>query len=315
MLGQGLPGMSCNTTCPSPVSTPCGHIRLLIGVVSSSAWWSRMTVMENMVALDSQVHQRWVVSLYDGRVGQWQNEVKMAQRLGVPFDLIENTEECDFCPKLQFQLKFLDFLKDADYVWLPDADISFRDFHFQKFWQAHKAAGSPLIAQPAIAPATQAPRFCLNWDQWQCSGVVRVTYVEQQAPVMDAQFFKWMMPQLHDLAEEQRKLGASWGHCNIWCGAALAFRTDFHVQRPVCALVLEPIEHRDMRTINKTKSFFSVSHHIRNLLAHGLLFEETHPVSRFVFFQDRLLRSTALYDVQNTNMWLSTGASHQSVSR
>lgn len=336
-LAVGLPPMDClangtMTLCPTArarvqKSSPA-RVHVLIGLVVGSAWWSRMMIVENMLALDAEsdiVKQRWLVAVYDSNdpeyvATKWRYERLAAERLNVTFDVyaaIESGMRCPFCPKLQFQIKFVQVAAEVDFVWIPDADISFRAFNVRNFWAAHHAAGRPMIAQPTIIPSTQFVPFCFNKNQWDhCKpappelSYVRVTYVEQQAPVFDARFFRWLMPRLADLADEQRKTGASWGHCSIWCGAALAYLTDV-IQKPYrvpCAVIFEEIDHRNMHSINKTLDFYSVSRKIKDGLAHGQLFADDHPVSHFVRFQALLLRDHSLYDVQNTNLWSKRGS-------
>lgn len=322
-----LPQMDCPDRCPAAQTrgAPLSHVRLLLGLVVSWTWTSRMMVVENMLALDTHdfITQSWLLAVYDSNDNDyvsnlWKYERRLARLLNVSFQVYAAEPKgltCPFCPKLQFQLKFAEAASAVDYVWLPDVDMSFRDFDARGFWQAHGAAGHPLIAQPTITPSTQEVQFCVNHDQWShCRpapperSYVRITYVEQQAPVFEARFFKWVMPRFADLAQLQQRTGGSWGHCNVWCGAALAYNSFVHEpDRVACALILHDLYHRDTHAINKTHRFFDASQKLKDDLARLHLFPDDHPVTHFVRYQARLLRDKRLYDVQNTNLWVHVG--------
>lgn len=241
--------------CPAPPAPSWREAspRVLIGVVTSGLS-THEVLMASMTRLAAEPVS-WAVALYKG--SRIHTVIDHAHKLGVSmvaYDAKPLGLQCPFCPKLQFQLTFVAHLGDAEYIWLVDDDISFEQFEWLGFWAKHQAALNPIIAQPLIRQNTQSRNFFVNLNQWHnCSNSAHVhsTYVEQQAPVLDAGFFRWLAPQVASIAKFQQDQGNDWGLDLVWCGAAFLFDET----RPPCTIVLDAIDHLDTRTIPKTESY------------------------------------------------------------
>lgn len=207
----------------------------------------------------------WAVALYKRKNETlWAPYEALADSLGVVLRIFDGRRStsvtCPYCPKLQFQLGFVDIVAPYDYVWLADDDIGFDRMNYARFWSAHQAAGSPLIAQGTVRQSTQGGVFYVNAHQWSaCSNAsthVHGRQIEQQAPVVDTGFFAWLFPDLEVLAAREQLLGSDWGHDLIWCGAAQIYiDTVLPAPRPTCAVILESYDHWDYKTTKKNKKY------------------------------------------------------------
>ena len=152
---------------------------------------------------------------------------------------------------LQRQPELLELSRRFRFVWLTDSDIEFNGFDIARFFRYHHAAGDPIISQPLIWQKTQAAQFGVNAMQWMSCDWERTkfaatTFVEQQVPLFDSDFFRWFMSTkaVAFLSEYQRALPIDWGVDHLWCGAAMLFATrtnDSH--RPPCATIMASISH------------------------------------------------------------------------
>ena len=82
-------------------------------------------------------------------------------------------------------------------------------------------------------------------------------FVEQQMPLVDAQFLVWLFDRLGtDFVEMQDALGTDWGIDELWCGAAAEYAATVlgTPNRTACAVLVEPIDHFGTRSINKSKA-------------------------------------------------------------
>ena len=177
-----------------------------------------------------------------------------------------------FRPKLMFQRHLVGMFEPHQrFVWLVDADISFVDFNLSPFLMSYQHAFAttgverphwhPIIAQPAILGQTQA-FWPMNWLRWGVHGdawvgpsaAIEMDFVEQQAPLLDARFFEWLVRKLQGhpglgrpLWELQQAMHTDWGVDDLWCDAAKEYVVAVLRQplqsRAVCAVIGVPIAH------------------------------------------------------------------------
>lgn len=117
-----------------------------------------------------------------------------------------------------------------------------------------------MISQPVIlSPTTKMSNDSAGkWEQffnthgfWQGSAVVaaEVSFVEQQAAMVDSKFFVSLRKGWQKLSRIQHKEGSDFGTDSSWCGAAGLFAP----KRVACAIVPVAIEHDNTRTLNWTE--------------------------------------------------------------
>ena len=265
--------------------------RLLIGIVAESSNATINRALNNVRALAHHRNISLVIAVIDNQLEKWKNVIKEARNRKVQLsvdDANPSGERCPYCPKLQFQLQFAARTTDVDYVWLPDSDMSFNRFDMRKFWRYHRRAGSPLISQPTVRQGTQHLGFRVTHSLWHpCAAAqnfVRMTYIEQQTPVFDASFFRWLAPKFKDLAARQVTLQGSWGHDFIWCGAARIYQQgSFHDsrRRPECTLILVPQDHDNSKTMGtKDSGFYERSFMLVTEITHRGYCPRQHPVNK-----------------------------------
>ena len=151
-----IPGRCCPQQTLEKRSEPLVVPRVLVGLVTGMLPSATRLLLENIYAL-REYPVSWAVALYDGDDGSGMDDVRsLAAAANVSFEAFDARASedipCPFCAKLELQLSFLRYLEKGDYfdyVLLPDADLSFRDFDWRRYWELHAAAGSPLVSQPA----------------------------------------------------------------------------------------------------------------------------------------------------------------------
>lgn len=242
---------------------------MLVLQVASSKPASRNRIRDNILTAGRLAD--WGVVLYDGSATDiWADVTRTARKVQCSFAVRTGTRPSGaqeisgrkFWPKLLFWLEAVDWMSTREYVCFADEDISFRRFDMEAYWQRmHRAFthGPPLISQPLIEATTTDdygnPRgkwaqLLNSADLWQGSGVAaaETSYVEQQAAVVDIQFFLNHLKTWEQLAAMQHKAGSDFGLDTTWCGAAALYEPS----RPACALVMVSIEHDDTRALNWT---------------------------------------------------------------
>ena len=248
--------------------------KVLLGVVTSSSERSKALLLSNVLAL-REFSVSWVALLYDGTDGSSMEDIRSLK--GVDFQAydarLSPTDKCPFCPKFSMQASLSKFAKDFDYVILPDADISFKNFDWRRYWTLHAAAGAPLVSQPLIRQNTQHVDFFVNLEQWEAclrpqaggektgenlitsSLFARSKYIENQVPFLDATFFSYFVSETRGFTAYQRDLGTDWGQTRAWCAVAAVFFANKKANNTICALLFEAIDHNDNKDIPKTSGF------------------------------------------------------------
>jgi len=262
-LLRGNGSVAVGTLAPALARIP----KTLVLVAASSNLTVRKRLVQNMMA---QPHLDWGVVLYDGHISEWSDVVKLFEQRGRKLLLRQGSmpdnqtiDNHTFIPKLWVQQQVVDWLPGYAYVWLSDEDINFRYFNYAEFWRVHSTSfpdGPPLVAQPTIEPSTQYASLLNNHEQWPKTTVGAVTtYVEQQTPILDAQFWKWLVttPQMEALRHKQVELGVDWVTDHVWCPAAYEWIANRSVSRTACGMITVPIDHDDTDTCgwknNRTK--------------------------------------------------------------
>jgi len=209
----------------------------------------------------------WAVLLYgdNNTPSDWSLVSNEARMLGVRVVMIQGhvpREDVNerFHPKHMFQQQLVSLSFDYDYVWLLDEDISLANFQWDTFFRWHHLSfPPPIIAQPLIARNSQNKKFLVSMDQWEGHSYIaaEVTFVEQQAPLMDAGFFRFFVNCSRELIVKQRQMGSDWGADEVWCGAAFLYSRDYLKEplRTACAIIMTPITHDN--TKEKSKRFMS----------------------------------------------------------
>ena len=116
-------------------------------------------------------------------------------------------------------------------MWLADDDMSFATFDYTRFWSRLLQGfphGPPLISQPTIRQSTQWRHHQVNHNQWlspvfknhapsAAAFVAEATYVEQQVPLIDTQFWFWLTKWIEPLHAAQIKLSTPMGLDGVRC--------------------------------------------------------------------------------------------------
>jgi len=155
---------------------------------------------------------------------------------------IASSAEPIFHPKLIGQHRLFMALEEqaaslAELVFTLDADIRL-DRQIADFFHTVEATSPrPLISQPLIQTLAGSARQyypLLNLDFWSAClprvdlkrmAVFETQYLEQQATLLDAGFFRWFAAEVgKQLTDLQYIRGNDWGTDEIWCGAARSYR-------------------------------------------------------------------------------------------
>ena len=163
--------------------------------------------------------------------------------------------------------KLLPYLQSYEKLWLLDEDISIEGFNFERYFGIWNCAfrqdsPAPCITQPLLIGKELAPFGNNGWKIFNDSIIaVKSAWIEQQAPILDAQFFSWFtLYFISPLYSEIVKAKSDVGHDFTWCGAAKlwnsiksdAMNSSSMDPNPACAVILgdNPITHKDFQTIN-----------------------------------------------------------------
>ena len=254
---------------------------LLGAVVASSAEKTRDRLLKNMAVVRSQGWKMdWAAVVYSGEgdLREWAGVRAAAAMLNVSLTLHRATLSDEFHPKQAHQHHFRRMLQPHHRaVWLLDEDMSLARTNLTNFIVTHSCAfagGAPLVAAPVVRQSTQHfwPHNWISWtpgtDYGWLGGAIalRTSFVEGQAPLLDAGFFSWFFDKLEDTAAECSPLGKAgpfwdvldhfktdWGTDELWCGAAAEYAAEAgDGERPACAVVREPIDHENDQSIRET---------------------------------------------------------------
>ena len=167
-----------------------------------------------------------------------------------------------FVPKFHFHAQVPEWIAEYEYVWLIDDDISLVDFNATAFFRRHQRmypTGPPLVAQPTISAEWPQDMPLVNEGDWPEGAHVAVTnMVEQQAPIMDTRFWRWLQNQSTSLRAEQVRMHTDYGYDTSWCAAAAFYATtepprlplaEATGQRTACGIINVPVFHEDTRSI------------------------------------------------------------------
>jgi hypothetical protein len=163
--------------------------------------------------------------------------------------------------------RLLPYLQSYEKLWLLDEDISIEGFNFERYfgiWNCafHQDSPAPCITQPLMIGKELAPFGNNGWKVFNDSIIaVKSAWIEQQAPILDAQFFSWFtLYFISPLYNEILKAKSDVGHDFTWCGAAKlwnsiksdAMNSSSMDPNPACAVILggNPITHKDFQTIH-----------------------------------------------------------------
>eukprot|EP01036_Dinobryon_divergens_P036353 gene36353-47316_t len=167
----------------------------------------------------------------------------------------------------------LPYLPNYEKVWLLDEDISFEGFHFDSYFSIWNCAFNrlsplPAISQPLVKGRHLIPFDSLGWSMYNGSILaVKAAWIEQQAPILDAEFFAWFIEYFVTPIRDKIVLSETdVGHDFTWCGAArvwndIKFERMYHndsshvegsvIMNPACVLIIGDnyVTHGDYRTI------------------------------------------------------------------
>jgi len=272
--------------------------RILFGVLADHSAGTLRLLEDNMAAIagwpERIIQPSWAVIIFNNRTSEWDRLPHTAARVGAVLALLEDGGVRPTRAKLTYQVRFARLLSDnatwlapsprqpvrakraapsprqpllaeqtapADYLWLPDSDMSFQRFRLDAFlarWRCAFAGGPPLLAQPLVLQRTQG-WWHTTWDGW-ASGTTRripdavpTSFVEVQVPLIDGGFFRFLA---HDVAERLNIMGrhvnCGWGLDFVWSGAAKQYAP----HRQAVALVLLPVSHLNRKTMRKGAAFY-----------------------------------------------------------
>ncbi len=295
--------------------------KLLMAVVCDSTPPSRHRIIKNMAALaDSPFSVHWAFVAYDGGSESWGDVRAKAQLFRQPIRLLENGELgaywsfwhakrhhtrlqlSNYHPKLVYQRRFVQVLHGTELLWLVDNDITYSSAQLHALharWQcAFAARGPPLVSQPLIDTDTQdfwsllastwAPGGELGDVQDSLGaevGAAESSFVEMQAPLLHAGFFRWLMQRVgYDLALAQDLLHSDVGLDFCWCTAARDFARVVLRQptRVGCAVLVTPVAHANAKQIQKSREYMHAAGPMWRLV-HGLHPQWYHnPLGHFV---------------------------------
>jgi len=141
-----------------------------------------------------------------------------------------------FYPKPIMHLQLLPYIKDYEYIWMVDDDISFEGINFNKYFDILKYGflpyPAPLISQAPIYDNTQRYKY-LNNNKWNTTTtknvkIVASKFIEVQSPLINADFFVWFVETvITPMIEAFALLGTDDGMDNIWCGAAKFYAENY----------------------------------------------------------------------------------------
>ena len=219
---------------------------LLILHVASARPATVARIVQSIAAVGSAAS--WLLMLHDGSGSnhtRWETARRAAR--AVPTSLLVRTgtrpplakklvSSRPLIPKLIFWLQALAHIASHRYVWLADEDISFNGFDLGAY-MARVRSIRPLVSQPLIRARAVATNGDPNgkWeemlntqDTWRGYysrhvGAVEVSYVEQQAALVDARFFVAHAADWHALAKMQIEHASDFGADTMWCGAAALY--------------------------------------------------------------------------------------------
>jgi hypothetical protein len=229
----------------------------------------------------------WAVCSYDDRADEWADTQR---RAAGQLLLVVNTSSAtqpigikQRRAKLHHRKRLLEEAwrispsgTDAfELIWFLDDDISFRGFDMAAYLYRWTCAfgenGPPVISQPTLYQGTQhgqvwpqsddTYQLCLTgalgkkWGDDACflrnTLALRNDWVEQWAPLLDAQFVRWWLDQntTKRIVHQQLLLNSDFGADEIWCGAADEW-VALHSPRTrvSCAVLTVPVVHDDTRT-------------------------------------------------------------------
>jgi hypothetical protein len=174
--------------------------------------------------------------------------------------LIQNKKINVSVPKNILYADLLPLLPLYNNVFLMDEDISLANFNITLFMAHWKCSFNPppLIVQPLVFESTQFFKF-LSLPAWKEARpnvyASTVMLVEQQAPLLNAEFFAWFVRYvLAETNEVALVRGSDWGHDQTWCGAARAYATQVlgqkHIIAPCAVFPKAPnVNHLNLRTL------------------------------------------------------------------
>ena len=226
----------------------------------------------------------WGVVVYEGdpQMSDWAPVRAVAALLGIKLTLYRSQLQPGFHPKQTHQHHFRRMVEDHHLgVWLLDEDMSLARTNITNYLATHSCAfegGRPVVAGVAIRQSTQHfwPSNWISWTPGAAYGwlggalALRVSYVEGQAPLLDAKFFVWFFDKLEKETPAHNSplgrqapfwdvldaLGTDWGVDELWCGAAAewgqaADGDAARAARPPCIMIREPIDHENTESIRK----------------------------------------------------------------
>ena len=238
--------------------------------------------MRNMAVVHSQGwNMDWGVVVYEGPqdLSDWAPVRAVAAMLNVSLWLKRSLLKDGFHPKQTMQHHFREALgPQHEGIWLLDEDISLARTNITSWlslWRCAFPGGHPLVAAAPIKQSTQAfwPHNWLTWtpgvDHGWLGGALglKTSFVEGQAPLLDAKFFAWFFGKLEagggagegppagtPLWEALDKAGTDWGVDELWCKAGEEFlgASKGDPKRTTCAVLREPIDHEDSKTIRES---------------------------------------------------------------
>jgi hypothetical protein len=228
--------------------------RLLCVTYMKARWQSIETLMNNMIYTHNQNACDWAVIAYGGNPILMSTLQNLSHSIGVTLiyaemavnaktylkkywknDNIDSINQ-QFYPKPIMHLQLLPYIKDYEYVWMIDDDISFEGIHFNKYFDILKSGflpyPGPLISQAPIYDNTQRYKY-LNNNKWNTTitknvKIVASKFIEVQSPLINADFFIWFVETvITPMIEVFALLGTDDGMDNIWCGAAKFYAENY----------------------------------------------------------------------------------------
>ena len=256
---------------------------ILFGVVTgSSSSVAHEVFLKNLRATRGMA-ATWVVFTYDDSCSSWRVVQAAARAEGLTPGVCEDgmLPDIGFRPKTPLLQRLARHIDRQELVWCLDDDISLESFAFATFFHIRSCAfdsGAPLVVQALVKGRSQ-DYWPFNEDNWsslqlnaprtEASGLpsgllaMQTTLVEQQMPLFDAAFFKWLMPIWKEVAAVNLQFGTDQGLDLLWCAAAALFSGR---RRVSCAVIQVPVAHYNAHTIKKkadNASFLRASTHAR----------------------------------------------------
>lgn len=113
-------------------------------------------------------------------------------------------------------------------IWLLDEDFSIQNFDFENYFRiwncAFTSSARPLVTQPQVEGKTSGIFQRSYWLPSKDNVLAAPTiWVEQQAPMINAQFFTWFVKNvIQPTLSTMTVVNSDQGHDEVWCGAATA---------------------------------------------------------------------------------------------